>query len=237
MKLISYIILFVLTSPAFSQSNDIPKREITIVAYTNSGARYLDKIVDLNQALAAANTSLPSFNNILYVSESGIGTGVKKWYFLFLDRRYTISQSLKYPSTTGNGNGQELRIHYKLVRHKGFNLYPFFGIGGQNINTYFDTSVQPFAISIQNSLNKSGTSQSLKLSTKQVTLSFGFLLDFKIATLYKNLDLFIGGNVCYVAVIRNDEFRVNDQLTDYSKGSFGGLDMKLAATLSYRLFY
>ena len=242
MKKLLLLVLSVLLffTVSFSQKGDSviskkKKGEVLVTFFGSTGVRYLDKVNDLNKALISANGSLPTFNKILSVTEVGFGVSVKRWYFLFLNRTYSITNSLNYPSISGNGTGSDLRIHYQVLPKGKLKLYPFVGIGTQYIKSYLDIAQQSFSGAVQNAVNGRGTNQSMKLTALQNTLSFGILLDYKVATLYKNLDLLVGGNVNYVSIVNNGEVRINDKLTDYSSGSFGGLDIKLSITAAYRL--
>lgn len=226
--------LFVFLGVAHSQE-PTEKEGLSVSAYTNGGIRYLDKIGDLNNSLSSSNSGLPKFDSFINVIQTGIGLGYKKWYFLFLDNNFSTNGSSKFPYVTGSGKGNELRIHWRLIKKGKFQLSPFVGLGGQQLSFFLDVSAVPIDVAIKSGLSGTQHNQGLRLSSNQGVFNTGLLVDWKIASLSKDVDFKIGGNLDYSIVVNNYDFRVNDYATSYNSGSFGGIDVRLSVSVVYTI--
>jgi hypothetical protein len=229
-KLIIVIGIIALAIHGKAQENE-KANACFIGIYGTEGVHYFSDITSLNNAFRS--NGFPEFSNHISVSHSGFLVGVSRFLVQFDERLYELREKGKGDFRQNvSGEGYEGKLGYDLLQNSNIDLYPYVGIGFQELSWIIDPKTP---ISLQQALN-SMPLQSNKLSVKNVNMaSVGILLNFRLISFSKDrIDFLIGGDFQYL-YSSNGQWRLNEQLVDVGKVDLGGLSWMVNFTLKARL--
>jgi len=229
-RAIILLLLMAASERAFSQAKE-NKITVDIGLVGLTGIRDLSNTNKLNSILSDAG--YPSIKGLLTSSEAGVGIWLNQWYLLAIQKQFQLSgNSNSMYSTSGKGDGFELIFAYNIVRSSNFRVYPYAGIGYQNLVINIDPAVPPF---YANLLLNPGQ-QSVKTTVDQEnTGSVGFGFDYKIAKVFGESSFLSLGLITGYVYGGGGTWRINDQLAQKPDASFSGIDIKFSFQLVFRI--
>ena len=228
----SCVFLFLLLFFCKAIAQEKPKKHaITIALVGMQGWRGLTNINNLNTTFG--DVGYPRLSSTMSLTEAGVGLWVNRFFALALNNTCRINKNSDMGFTTSlSGDGFDFLFGYNLLRSEKIKLYPYLGVGYQNLvididpafpATYANVLLRPTQVSVRTSVSN------------QPTGSIGIGFDYTIASLFdkrSKLALSIMGGYIYGG---SGSWRVNDQLAISPNSSFSGLNARLGLQLFFKL--
>ncbi|MFM7488694.1 MAG: hypothetical protein ACKO13_17410 [Cytophagales bacterium] len=225
-------IFFFLVSCGISAQEKPTKYNMSVGFVGMQGWRGLTNINNVNTVFS--NAGYPSLNSTMSLTEAGVGFWINQLYVLAIGSNCTINKNSSTDFTTSlSGDGFDLVVGYNLIRSEKIRLYPYVGVGYQNIVIDIDPA---FPSTYANLLSFKPNLSSIRTTvSKHQTGSIGVGFDYVVASLFNQtskLSLFFMGGYVYGG---GGTWRINDQLATSPTSSFSGINARLGIQLFFKL--
>lgn len=194
------------------------EKVLNVSLYVSSGVHYFTDLTSINNGLV--NSGLPAIQTNTQTSNAGITIDYKRFLIQYDEQQNDLLNSDKGNyKISSSGEGSSLRFGYDLIRSTKFDLYPYVGLGFQNLSWTIDSKTPNTLAQAINTLSYN----SYKLSPGVInTGAAGLTFNFQALTFSQEKFSFLIGTDLQYLYCSSGPWRLNEQIVDIQKADLGG---------------